>query len=397
MPFKNRVRIPIELTRPQYVEEFNKYRLANGTSKTQSVIIRKVYQGNTDWLSEALHEKIKIALAHDTVYIEGEKYAGVVTQEGSYDIKWLEKSPYPTAPAEFKAEVSGFDATNSNCETCEEAIQVACVDDDLGSINEGGTSIFDVSENDSICCYPVEFSIRYYNADVVDSAIISNAGVTTITLKTPLQSYNNLKIASYRAQCGSGQYDDADIYTDIVGSLISCFAPVELGAFFLTNMGVTLLWTPGQPYYSGSYHYQLYDLANLGIIVHEGDTTDPSIIFNDLEPSSDYIFYVKSVCSLEVESNYIEVSFTTLATDMSGPGTGNPNCGRYKVEYNWPGGPGIQTITYTKCDGTEGNLSFVNGIPVYICALQHSPGSFVLINTSLPTTTYLDINYIEQC
>src|SRR5687768_3265995 len=97
MAFRNRVRLPIKLHKPQFVEESDKYRKANGASVVLSVVIRKIYEGQTDSLPEKLHERLKIALRHDTVIIEGDKYAGAIVQDGSYDIEWIDFLSKPIA------------------------------------------------------------------------------------------------------------------------------------------------------------------------------------------------------------------------------------------------------------------------------------------------------------
>lgn len=393
---RNRVRLPIELTRPQYVEEFSKYRLANGKTKTQSVVIRKVYNGNTDWLPELLHERLKIALAHDLVYIEGEKYFGQITQEGNYNIKWPEQNNYPTAPGEFKAEVSGLNLTNSNCMTCEEAIQVLAVDDNVGTRAQGSTITYDVSANDNICCYPVSFSIRYYDDSVVASAVISLAGVVTIVLKTPIQSYTNLKLATYRAECAAGQYDDADIFANITGSLTSCAAPTAVGAYFITSGGALMVWTPPTGY-SGVYHYQLFDSNNLGAAVREGDVSAAQIEFNDLTPNTNYTFYVYAACAPGVNSNQISKDFQTISTTTGGPNTGNPNCGQYRVVYENPYEFGdIAQLTYRNCVNEIINTPLLNGIPYYFCALETTPGAYFVIFVN-KSPMFVNLIYVTPC
>ncbi|MBA3830081.1 MAG: fibronectin type III domain-containing protein [Taibaiella sp.] len=396
MPFSNRVRLPIELTRPQYPTEKNSYRLANGGTKTQSVVIRKVYIGATDWLPEGTHEKIQIALSHDHVYIEGEKYIGEITADAGYDINWQDTGSYPTAPAKFKAEVTPFNATNSNCMTCEEAIQVVAVDDDLGTRTQGVTIVYDVSANDSICCYPFVFSVRYYDTSVVQSATINSAGVLTLTLKTPLQSYTHLKLATYRVECGGLQYDEADVYANITGTIQSCLAPTDATALFVTSGGALLTWTPPSGY-SGNYHYQLFNQNNLGSPVHEGDVGGiAQIQFNDLVPGNQYVFYVASKCDAVNFSNQITTTFSTMAVD---PGPGNPGiCGRYQVGYTDPsaGNGYFMAVTYTGCDGVDHYASLINGTLIYICALEYYPGNYVKIIISAPIQQQT-IQYAGTC
>ena len=58
MTFKNRIRLPFYLSRPQFPDEKNIFRLANGVAKVQSIVIRKVYEGETDYLTEDQHQRL---------------------------------------------------------------------------------------------------------------------------------------------------------------------------------------------------------------------------------------------------------------------------------------------------------------------------------------------------
>src|ERR1700749_4669286 len=103
MRFSNRIRLPFKLHKPQFLEDANRYRKANGVTVTLSVVVRKVYEGLTDSIPEKLHERLKIALVHDSVQVEGDKYVGVITQEGDYQIEWQDFLSYPLAQGKFKA------------------------------------------------------------------------------------------------------------------------------------------------------------------------------------------------------------------------------------------------------------------------------------------------------
>lgn len=395
MPFRQRIRLPLELTKPQWPQQRTAQRLANGKVVTQSVVVQKVYIGGTDWMPEKWHEKVVIALSHDYVSIEGEKYIGIIAQTDQYDVAWQDKSHYATAPASFKAEVVPFSASNSNCQTCEEAIQVVAVDDNAGTHAEGSTTNYNVSTNDSYCCYPITFSIRYYDPSVVASATIDTDGTAHITLKTPIQSYTNLKVASYRAECSSGQYDDADIYMNITGSVLSCLAPTGLGVFFISNSSAVFNWTAGVMYFSGTYHYTLFADSNLGAPVHEGDTSSPSISFSDLTPGTNYTFYVHATCAPGVTSNDVSVGFKTTG---EGTGMGGTNiCGQYIVVYNDPENlRPTAYVHYVDCMGDAQNEVLINGVSKYICALESAPGTPISIGISVPPGQQ-NITYYGSC
>ncbi len=95
---------------------------------------------------------------------------GAISQEGDYQIEWPDFLTYPLGQATFKANVTPFNATNSNCTTCDEFTQVVTEDDDIGTISEGASESVAVLDNDAICCYPVTLTIVSINSDLVQSA-----------------------------------------------------------------------------------------------------------------------------------------------------------------------------------------------------------------------------------
>jgi len=135
----------------------------------------------TDWFPEQWHQQLKVALAHDEIRIEGERYLGDISQEGDYQIEWQD-SPlrYPTAKAGVKVQVTPFDATNSNCVSCIDALQLSVADDELQGLygeplQEDEDYAIDAAENDEICCYPAVFSLVSFNTDYLDAASIDPA------------------------------------------------------------------------------------------------------------------------------------------------------------------------------------------------------------------------------
>lgn len=378
--FKNRVRLPFELSRPQFIDERDDYRKANGETVTLSVIIRKVYEGVTDRMPEKLHERLKIALAHDDVQVEGDRYVGVITQDGSYDIEWPDFKNKPIAMAKFKANVSPFNASNSNCGTCEEFTQVVTEDDDLGSVNEGDVLTFDPLENDSICCNPVNVTIVTINSDYVASASVNPVNnFITLTLKTPLPPANGITLASYRAECQNGQFDESNIIADVDGSLPPvCLAPTGLFMSDITTTTAKANWSAPTPA-PASYDWVVYDVLFPGVDVAAGNTTDTFVDITGLTEQTSYIFYIRSNCG-STQSNYISVNFLTLAEDSS------EFCGSYTIQ-NTTGA--VRFFNYITCSGDTITQRMAPFQTLSICALQTSPGSPVEIDVPLGlTVTY---------
>lgn len=386
MAFKNRIRLPFKLTRPQFPEERVNFRKANGETKTLSVVIRKEYEGETDYFSADWHEKLKIALAHDLISIEGDRYIGDIAQTGEYNIEWPDFLDYPTGKAKFKAEVTPFNESNSNCMTCQEATQLELTDDTITalygeSLQEGETYEWNVAENDNICCYPATFSIVWFNTDYLTAYSISDLGVVSITLGSDLVSANGLKIATYRVTCPNGNYDEADIFANIEGSTEGCLAPTLVGAVHESPNSIEFIWS--EPFANATYYYELYE-GNLPV----GSPVDSGLIdittgvtIGGLNPSTEYYFRVRTAC-YGSESNYISV--VTSTTQQSG------SCGEYTVYVDdESGNPAtVYFVTYDDCEGNSQNGAILNGAQRLICALQTSEGNPVSITAPYSTITY---------
>lgn len=391
MSFRQRVRLPIYVTRPQFPDETNLFRLANGATKVQSVIIRKVYETETDWLPEQWHERLKIALKHDNVTIEGYRYLGGVAVDGDYDIAWQTNMlDYPLAKAAFKLEVTPYNYTNDNCQTCEEVTQLALVDDTITglyeSLEEGSTTEYNVFTNDSICCKPITAEIVTINSTYVQSAEIdSTNGVVTITLHPTTPSGTNLNLLTYRVTCPNGSYDDADVFANVSGSEESCEAPPNLDAGTISQNGATPNWFGMLEPLPLSYNYSLYLSSDLFTPVDSGNTTDIAVEYTDLMAGTCYTFFVQSVCESGT-SEFVSIEFCTPV--------GDGNCGRYLVSQNDGSGEhggGVIVFSYINCSGNPQNDFITNMQSKIICVLENSPGSPVQITG---VTAY---EYVEPC
>lgn len=388
MAFTNRIRLPFKLSKPQFVEESTDYRLANGVTKVLEVVIRKVYEGDTDYWPEKIHERFKIALRHDSVKIEGDKYIGFITQEGDYQIEWPDFLNYPLGPAKFKANVTPFNATNSNCGTCEEFTQVVCNDDDAGTLDEDTTYVIPVLDNDEICCSPITISLVTFNSTYLSTCIVNANNEIEIHTKTPLPIVNDVLLVTYRAQCDNGQYDEANIIGDLNGTDPTpvCNAPTSLLIQDITDTTVTITWS--QPLGSLSYEWQLFLASDLGTPVQTGtaDTADNNAVITGLTPGESYRFYVRSVCDGGSFSGYVYIDFTM------NPPSGDENCGHYHLTNSDPAN--VWAISYIDCNGMNQNINLPPLHERDICALQNSFGDPVDIT---PESPLIDISYVDLC
>lgn len=391
MSFHNRARVPFYITRPQFPEERNTFRRADGSTKVQSVIIKKVFDGETDWLPAEIHERLKIALAHDDVTIEGYRYlTGVgVVAEADYNIEWLTTMlDYPLAKAAFKVEVTPYDVTNDNCQTCEEATQLALEDDDItgayDSIDEGSTTQYNVFANDSICCKPITAEIVEINTSYVDSATIDVAsGIVEIVLLAATPSGTNVNLLTYRVTCPNGSYDEADVFANVSGSEVSlCFDPTDLEANNISSTTAQITWQgPGA---AVGFNWSLYLSSDLITPVQSGTEADEELDLSGLTPGACYTIFIQTVCE-DSTSNFEQLEFCTAETETS--------CGRYEVCYDDGSGERgpFTTVTYTNCAGDEVDTVILNLACKLLCLLETSPGDpFSIVGAT-------SVTYIEPC
>jgi hypothetical protein len=388
MPFRNKIRLPFYVTRPQFPTESNTFRLANGTRRTLSSVIRKTFEGETENLPREIHERLVIALKHDDVTIEGKYYLGGISLDGDYDIDWNKFLDFPLAKAAFKIDVTPFNYSNNNCQTCEELSQVVCEDDDLGTVDEDDTITVPVLANDSICCSPVVISLVTYNSDFLDSCIISGNDII-IHLKQSLPDANSVILVTYRAQCPSGAYDEANIIANINGTDPTpiCVAPTDPVLVSLdSDTSATFSWTPPSPVPDCGYHWEVKNFTGL-ITLASGDTSSTSVQVTGL-PSGQALcqFFVQSNCCSE-NTNYAGPVLFSLP-----PPSDTQTCGQYFIE-NWDFTE-PHFVTYIDCNGDAQESHIIPGGYRYICALQNSPGDPVQI-----TPSHFDINitYIDLC
>jgi len=380
MSFSNRIRLPFKLHKPQFLEDANRYRKANGVTVTLSVVVRKVYEGLTDSIPEKLHERLKIALVHDSVQVEGDKYVGVITQEGDYQIEWQDFLSHPLAQGKFKAEVSPFNATNSNCGTCQEMIQVVANDDDAGTLNENTDYTIDVLANDEICCNPITISLVTFDSNYLASAVINANNEIVVHTQTTMPALTHAKILTYRAQCANGQFDEADVYADLNGTIPACQMVTGLNITNLDTTSVTVNWTPAAG--ATSYIWQLRTLPDNTIV--GGATISPSdhADITGLIPGQEYIFYILTNCGTGNESPSASITFTTTTPPPA------DTCGDYELFNTDP--DNFRAGSYTDCDGIERSINIGPLHQREICVLQFSGSNPVnLVVESQITVTYL--------
>ena len=379
--------------KPQYPIERNTFRLSNGTTKVLSMVIRNTFEGKTDQLPEAWHRKLVIAMSHDSVTVENERLLSDVVLDGDYGIDWQDFLNYPIAQATFNVQVTPFDATNSNCQTCDEMTQLSLVDDTTTDVwTEGTTNEFPdlLTANDSICCFPIVITLVNYNALYFSSVTISPEGVLTATVRNPCPVIDDVLIARYRVTCPDGSYDEASVYGNITGSDVSfCYPPIEpISISTLSSTSVNVSWDPYAPAPTCGYVWELYLTSDLATIIDSGSTMTTDAVIAGLTAGVDYTVLVKSDCCAYDYSTPITESFSIT-------GFASDTCGKFTVTYLPDADAAPQSISYMDCAGVIKNRVFNVAEEVEICMLitfgSETPLYFV------SSSTDISINYSSLC
>lgn len=309
----NKVRLPINISRPQIKTEKIVYTKSNGGIITTKAIKKKEYEGETENLTEDIHEKIDIALDHDNVHITNKHYTGGISKSGDYDVEWIKFLDLPVAPAKFKAFATPYSAKNDNCEVCEPLPQMDAIDDVFPDVLERGEEYeLDVKANDIFCCNPITFSIVSFNATYLESAVINDEGIITVVVKEDAPDGINVNLVIYKAECPGDIFDTAIVRGDVEDGV--CEAPTNLLVDNITDTEAGMEWTRVLPTPAGFYDWELYNDAML--LIDSGNTWNPGmtilLALTGLDPDTHYNFRVRSNCGEGEFSEWVTEDFTTL-------------------------------------------------------------------------------------
>ncbi len=390
--FKNRVRLPFFLSAPQFPSERSIFTKSDGSSKVLSVFIKKTYQGKTDQIPEDWHRKLIIALSHDEVTIEDNRFLSDVVLDSNYEIEWEEFLNKPIASSKFTFSVTPFNLSNSNCKSCDEISQLSLVDDVIDTVFEAGTTntLPTVLDNDSICCYPITVSIVYYNTTFFDSVSVNDAGIITFKVKASVPVINNLLLATYRVTCPNGDYDEADVFVNITGSSTECVPVTNILPIITPSDGSKygFAWDEPSPAPSGGYDWELYLQSDLLTPVQSGNVpsgTD-NLLITGLSDDTDYIFIIYSHCSGGLSLG-VQYSFTTpITTDQ---------CGRFLVTYYPILTSPPQSLSYMDCAGVIQNYTFTGASTKKLCMLMNNITNVPIYAAT--GTSDITITYFNEC
>jgi hypothetical protein len=397
MAFINRIRLPITVSKPQYIDERTVYRKANGVTKVLSNVVRKEYQAITDYLPEKWHDRLKIALAHQVVSVEGERYFGGVSQTGEYAITWPEFLDYPLGRAEFKLEVTPFNASSDNCGVCQDMNQVVTNDDFIGTIGEDETVNVAILYNDVICCSPFQISLVSFNNVYVDSVnIVGNT--LQIHTKTGIPSQLLVNLATYRVTCDNGQFDEANVVADVNGSEpAECIIVTDLSLSLITATSAHAEWVSNNVGGCG-FNWELFLLDDLGTPVQTGSTTDEFLDLIDLLPSTYYRLFIEADCCAGSLAPKNPITFSTNPPDEL------DICGRYRIIFqNSCGEPSSYAqVQYLDCNDEYQTTTVPAFATRIVCMKQIAPGNpiyyeIIFTNAGPSCDVGLNVIYLEPC
>lgn len=346
-----------------------------------SVVVRNTYEGITDYMPELWHKKLIIALSHDDVRIENDQYVGGVSLDGDYGIEWQEFLDYPVAQSSFTIQVTPFDATNSNCMTCQQVQQLNLTEDTYPvPVGDGDLGGFNVYDNDSICCYPATGEIIYTNAQFLSAANLSPDGSFSFTAQNPVPNQAGVKIATYRVTCEDGSYDEADVFADFIRSgEATCCDPFNA---VINDAETEISFEAGcNPDNGFAYDFRKADAPGVpvfsGTIAGNIRTVSIPGIVTGL--SGDYLFTIKSICG-STESQTLVYSFSIS------PAIGQ--CYGFDANYSALSGPSFATFSYMNCAGNVVNQVVGRFNVVRVCAAVYPDNTPIYWASDQPSSSF---------
>lgn len=213
---KNRVRLPIYLTRPTFGEDEEVYKVSSGRYRRPKVDVRKVYEVITDNFPAWIIENLRAVFIHDYVFIEDDPalpqtmpYRGEIAKEGAFEPQYTDYQNYPLARVAFKVVAVDFQLKKNNCGECADYSGMITTDDHTMDIDPGTPYTVDLfALTDSPCCDPVTWTLETWNPDYLAATPVVNYGggiFANITFTTKASYTVTIAeiLATVRVSCGS--------------------------------------------------------------------------------------------------------------------------------------------------------------------------------------------------
>jgi hypothetical protein len=173
---KNRVRLPLYLTRPLYPEDDDVYRNSAGVTLIRRAVVRKTFEVVTDLFPAWGIECLRAVFIHDYIFADEapalpqtNPYTGRISKEPGFEPAWLEYKNYPNAPVRFRVEAIDFDLEKNNCTQCGDYSSVLSTDDqNLGLLTAATPYIVDLMPlTFGDCCTALTWELDFFDAQFI--------------------------------------------------------------------------------------------------------------------------------------------------------------------------------------------------------------------------------------
>lgn len=314
--FMNRVRLPFYFSQPQFPDDETIYPRSDGTRKLLKSNIIKEYLAQTEHFPEILHNKIKVALSHDTTQITGQAYEGAFRKSTPYEITWTDN--LCLAPAQFKVMVNPDVSRNSNCQSCQdidldcpqlENLQVSTVTD-IG----GGTETFTFTWDPSPATVTTVNIQTEPNPLPLGDTWTSHSGspVSPRVITLPIGVYDCRIITS--GECFPVTSEIMEIG---VAAEDACGAVEDLDTDTLTDVTVEMVWSAPITLPAYGYLWHLFEGPDDTTPAVQYGTYSggpgPSLTITGLTPTTEYTFRIISHCAQKLFSAPSYKTFTTAS------------------------------------------------------------------------------------
>lgn len=359
--FNNKVRVPFYLNKPQFPFEEEVYVKANGEKRTTALMIKKEFEGTTEYMPAEVHESLAVALKHDFVHVISENLTGGFQINGTYEIEWPNAN-FPLSPAKFKGYDQDFTLRKSTCADCKPYSELTLVDDYLGDVIEGQELTYNVFSNDFIYCALPFTIITYVNNEFVESYIhaVESYGIH-FKLRPSLNSEDNVLLFKYMVHC-DGETATASVFANIRGTAqLTCPVPTGLTSTLITAaefpVEYQFAWTAPDPGTVEDYFWSLHYATPGQPIITSGNTSGNTVNVNHLPYATALVFKIQHICSTTLKSSFAELPLTTFTKPATASGWLTANSGSVTAMLARPFA--CTVAFYVSGQGVDGN-----GLPI---------------------------------
>jgi hypothetical protein len=182
---KNRVRLPVYLTRPTYPDDEEIHRNSAGLVRIRKSQVRKLYEFVTDQFPNWAVESLRAVFMHDFVFIEANSavpqvmnYEGQIVKEGSFEPIYVDYKNFPLATVNLKVNAVDYNLQKNNCGLCGDySSAITTTDYFLSPVGPSATYIIDLGPLfDAGCCAPVSFVIDHYQTNYIANIFLNISG-----------------------------------------------------------------------------------------------------------------------------------------------------------------------------------------------------------------------------